>query len=113
VQAAADTASTDTALAAASVAQAATDAAVHVAVMVAAFDLACERETAEVAEARRDVTLEAARHVADRNDLMAALRVPSAKTWGFVGNPEPGGTEVQLEHDPPRPIESVKWTMSA
>jgi hypothetical protein len=67
VQAAADAASSDTELAAARVAQAVTDAAAHVAVMVAAFDLSLERETSAAAEALHNLTVETARHVAQTN----------------------------------------------
>jgi hypothetical protein len=55
VQTAADAASADTTEVAARVAQGVTDAAEHVAVMVAAFDLAVERETAAAAEALHNV----------------------------------------------------------
>lgn len=54
-------------LAAARVAQAVTDAAAHVAEMVAALDLTLERETAAAAAALHDLAVEAARHVARRN----------------------------------------------
>ena len=71
VQAAADLATADSALAASRVAQAVTNAAAHVAVMVAAFDLSLEREAAAAAQALHDLTLETARQVAQRNSVMA------------------------------------------
>jgi excisionase family DNA binding protein len=67
VQAAADAASAQTALAAARVARAVTDSAAQIAALVAAFDLSLERETAATAEALHTVTVETARHVAERN----------------------------------------------
>ena len=54
-------------LAAARVAQAVTDAAAHVAEMVAALDLSMERETTAAAAALHDLTLATARDVARRN----------------------------------------------
>ena len=74
--AAADAASADTALAAARVAQAVTDAAAHVAVMVAAFDLTLERETAAAAEALHHLTVETARHLAQTNAAVARRASP-------------------------------------
>ena len=71
VQAAVDAASTETALAAARVAKAVTDAAAHVAATVAAFDICQERETAAAAEALHDLTVQTARHVAQRNRATA------------------------------------------
>lgn len=79
VQAAADAASADTALAAARVAQAVNDAAAHVAVMVASFDLSLEREIAAAAEALHNLTVETARHVAQRN-CAVAHRAPSLRS---------------------------------
>jgi excisionase family DNA binding protein len=76
VQVAADAASADIAFAAARVAQAVTDAAAHVAVEVAAFDLTLERETAAAAEALHNVTVETARHVAQRNCAVARRASP-------------------------------------
>jgi hypothetical protein len=67
VQAAAATASADPALAADRVAEAATEAAAQVATLVAAFDLAQEEETAAAAWALYELTLQTARHVAERN----------------------------------------------
>ncbi|MDQ1743740.1 MAG: hypothetical protein QOE23_2079 [Pseudonocardiales bacterium] len=69
VQAAADTAMADGALAAARVAQAVTDAAADVAATVAASDLCLEREAAAAAQALHALTLETARGVARRNAL--------------------------------------------
>jgi excisionase family DNA binding protein len=71
VQAAADAVSADTGLAAARVARAVTHAAENIAVMVAAFDLSLERETAAAAEALHNLTVETARHVDQRNHLVA------------------------------------------
>ena len=71
VQAAADRASADTALAAARVAQAVADAAAHVALMVAAFDRACENEAAAAADALHSLSLQTAQHVAERNCVVA------------------------------------------
>jgi excisionase family DNA binding protein len=71
VQAAADAASADTVVAAARVAQAVADAAANIAVMVAAFDLSLERETAAAAEALHNLTVETARHVDHRNGVVA------------------------------------------
>lgn len=80
VQAAAVVASADTAGATAGVAQAASDAAENVAVILAAFDLAVERETAASAEALHNLTEETARHVARRNEALvhhaSSLRRP-------------------------------------
>jgi excisionase family DNA binding protein len=67
VQAAADTTSADTALAAARVAQAVADAAAHVAMTVAAFEVAVERETAAAAAALHRLTLETAQRVAQKS----------------------------------------------
>lgn len=71
VQAAADLATADSALAAARVAQAVTDAAAHLAVMVAAFDLSLEREAVATAQALHDLTLETAHQVAQRDCVTA------------------------------------------
>ena len=60
VQAAADAAAARPALAAARVALAVTDAVAHLAMTVSAFNLALEHETAAVAEALHDVTVETA-----------------------------------------------------
>ena len=79
VQAAADAASSDTELAAARVAQAVTDAAAHVAVMVAAFDLSLERETSAAAEALHNLTVETARHVAQTNRAVTPPNLIPAK----------------------------------
>jgi excisionase family DNA binding protein len=79
VQAAADAASADTVLAAARVAQAVVDAAANIAVMVAAFDLSLERETAVTAEALHSLTVETARRVDQRNGVVAR-RASSVRT---------------------------------
>lgn len=76
LEAAADAASADTDEAAARVAQAVTDAAGHVAVMVAAFDLSMERETAAAAQALHNLTVETARHLAQRNGAAARRALP-------------------------------------
>lgn len=80
VQAAADLATADSALAAARVAQAVTDAAARIAVMVDAFDLSLEREAAAAAQALHDLTLETARHLAQRNCVMAR---EASSLWGL------------------------------
>jgi hypothetical protein len=77
-QAAADAASADTALAASRVARAVTDAAAHVAVMVAVFDLSLGRESAAEAEVLQHLAEETAHHV-DQRDLVAARRASSGQ----------------------------------
>jgi hypothetical protein len=74
----ADAASADTTLAATRVAQAAADAAANIAVMVAAIDLSLERETAAAAETLHNSTMETARHVDQRN-LVVARRASSLR----------------------------------
>jgi excisionase family DNA binding protein len=72
VQAAADTTSADTALAAVRVAQAVTEAAAHVAMTVAAFEAALGEETAAAAAALHRLTLQTAQRVARGTPSLAA-----------------------------------------
>ena len=102
VQAAADAATADTGLAAACVARAVTDAAVHVASIVAASDLFLERKAATGAEALYDVTLEAARHVVKRNCVWSAKCHP-------CGEPAPDAGERRSESRR-RPRQSPSWS---